>query len=424
MQEKILHFIWQHQYYKVAQAVTTGNETVQVSAQGFSNANAGPDFSEAKLKIGNVDWAGDVEIHIKSSDWNAHKHQFDKAYNKVILHVVWQKDKEVMREDGTVLPTLELNQLVDKNLLVKVDGLIHSIQPISCATQLGKVAEITIVDAVQKALVKRLERKAELVQTELNLAKGDWEEVAYRLFMRQMGMKVNGDAFYHLAENMPYKLIRKYSHSIRLVEALLFGMSGLLHSANEDEYIKALKAEYKFLAHKHCFTYQLKPEQWKFLRLRPSNFPTLRLAQAAAVLANSVNMFELFTEFADAKTLASKLKVHTSTYWQTHYRFAKDAKKTVPNFGKTSIDLLLLNIVSPLLAAYSVQTDNQQYIDKAIELATYLKPEQNRIIREWNAVGITVKNGGESQGLIELYNEHCASKKCLSCGIGFSILKK
>lgn len=424
MQENILHFIWKHQYYNIAHPVTDLGETIQVLKQGYHNLNAGPDFEQSKIKIGEVEWNGDVEIHVKSSDWNSHKHQFDKAYNKVILHVVWQKNKKVNREDGTVLPTLELINLVDKKLLEKVDGLIKSIEPISCASQLHTIPEIAIVDTIHRSLVKRLERKARLVLQELEHSNGDWSEVAYRLFMRQMGMKINSESFYDLAQLVPYRLIKKYSHSQASIEVLLFGTSGLLESAKEDSYMQTLKTEYKFLAHKHKLAHKLKPEQWKFLRLRPSNFPSLRLAQAAALLANPNSIFELFTEFSDTKELTNNLKLTTSDYWRSHYRFGKKVDNRIPNFGKSSSDLLLINVVSPLLAAYTLHIDNNMYMDKAIELTENIKPERNRILNEWKRVNIVAKNGGESQGLIELYNENCIKKNCLSCGIGYSILKK
>ncbi len=423
MRENILHFIWQHQYYNVANTILNTGSAVQIMQQGLHNSNAGPDFSQAKIKIEEVEWNGDVEIHVNSSDWYRHKHQHDKAYNRVILHVVWQMDKEVLREDKTPMPTLVLKKLVDKGLLDKVDTLINSIETISCSTQLNTVSDIVIVDNIQRLLVKRLERKAEIVLQELRYAKGDWAEVAYKLFMRQMGMKINGDAFYDLAELIPYRLIRKYHQSLKSIEALLFGGSGFLLANSKDEYALELKKEYAFLAHKHNLNKQLAPQQWKFMRLRPSNFPTLRLAQAASLLAKKTHIFEMFTEFNDAKTLESTLNFITSNYWSTHYRFEKEANGKVPLFGKTSMDLLFLNVVSPLLAAYAIYVDNQNYIDKALRLIEHIKPEKNKITKEWNKVGITAKNGGESQGLIELYNESCNKKACLTCGIGFSILK-
>lgn len=423
MRENILHFIWQHQYYNFTQAVTYSGDSIQILHQGNQNNNAGPDFEQAKINIGKVEWNGDVEIHLKSSDWKAHKHQFDKSYNRVVLHVVWEHDKEVRREDGTFLPTLVIKELVDNELLHKVDGLINSIEPIPCLSQIHKISKITLIDTIQRALISRLERKSEMVLVELETTKGDWAEVAYRLIMRQMGMKVNGDSFYDLAELVPYKLIRKYSHSQMSLEALLFGVSGLLKMAKDDEYTQFLKGEYAFLIQKHQLLNELKPQQWKFMRLRPSNFPTLRLAQTAALLAQTTNIFELFTSFSDAKEFTRGFELTTSDYWKSHYRFCKLSKKKVPDFGKSSVDLLLLNVVAPLLVAYSKKTDDQVYLNKAIVITEQVKSEKNRIIRQWETVDIHPKNGAESQGLIELYNEHCAAKKCLNCGIGYSILK-
>lgn len=423
MRENILHFIWQHQYYNFTQAVTYSGDSIQILHQGNQNNNAGPDFEQAKINIGKVEWNGDVEIHLKSSDWKAHKHQFDKSYNRVVLHVVWEHDKEVRREDGTFLPTLVIKELVDNELLHKVDGLINSIESIPCLSQIHKISKITLIDTIQRVLISRLERKSEMVLVELETTKGDWAEVAYRLLMRQMGMKVNGDSFYDLAELVPYKLIRKYSHSQMSLEALLFGVSGLLKMAKDDEYTQFLKGEYAFLNQKHQLLNELKPQQWKFMRLRPSNFPTLRLAQTAALLAQTTNIFEIFTSFSDAKEFTRGFELTTSDYWKSHYRFCKLSKKKVPDFGKSSVDLLLLNVVAPLLVAYSKKTDDQVYLNKAIVITEQVKSEKNRIIRQWEKVDIHPKNGAESQGLIELYNEHCAAKKCLNCGIGYSILK-
>ena len=424
MREHILHFIWKYQYFDVSKAVAEAGDSIIIIQQGFHNHDAGPDFGQAKLRIGNVDWVGDVEIHVKSSEWNSHKHQFDKSYNKVILHVVWENDKTITREDGTHLPVLILKDLVDLDLLNRVDVLINSIEAIPCSSQLSNVSKIVISDTIQKSLVKRLERKSKIALNELEKVKGDWNEVAYRLFMCQMGMKVNGDSFYDLAQILPYGVLKKYQNKITSIEALLFGMSGLLNGRNQDEYTQSLRSEFDFLTHKHNLTASLKPELWKFMRLRPSNFPSLRLAQAASLFAKFSNIFELFSEYLNKQELVDNLKLTSSEYWKSHYRFGVEAKKVVPSFGQASISLLILNVVTPLLAAYAFHIDSYGYMEKAIELTELIKPENNRIIREWNLRGVKPKNGAESQGLIELFNESCLNKKCLSCGIGYSILKK
>ena len=424
MQENILHFIWQHQYFKVAKAKTSDGEYIQVFKQGIYNTNAGPDFEEAKVLIGDVEWNGDIEIHVKSSDWATHKHQHDKSYNKVVLHVVWENDKKITREDQTLIPTLELKVLVDAHLISKIESLINSIEPIPCASQINLVPDLTVIETIHKSLIKRLERKSELVLDELKTAKGDWSETAYRLLMRQMGMKVNGELFYELAKSVPYHLIRKYKHSITSIEALLFGTSGFLFSSKESEYILELRKEYTFLKNKHHLVKQFEPHHWKFMRLRPSNFPTLRIAQAASILTTSSDIFEWLTEFSITKEVQNRLKVNTSIYWHTHYRFTLKENKKVPSLGKSSIDLILLNVVSPLLAAYSIYNTDDNYMTRAVNLMEGLKPEQNRIIKKWQQLSINPINGAESQGLIELYNEECMHKKCLSCAIGFKLLNK
>lgn len=422
MRENILYFIWQQQYFSFSDAKTITGESIQVIHPGFHNINSGPDFEQAKIRIGEVEWNGDVEIHVGSLDWTSHGHQHDKAYNKVILHVVWEHNGEVFRNDGTALPTLELKNLVDKGLLNRVRALIESIDAIPCSTQINKVSHITILETVHRALIKRLERKAQIVLQELFMSHGDWSETAYRLLMRQMGMKVNGEAFFELAEALPYHLIRKHKHNLIHLEALLFGVSGLLVAPKEDGYLAQLKKEFDFLSHKYGLKKQLSPEQWKFMRLRPANFPTLRIAQMASILSNPADIFEMLTEFADTKELTLHLKIKTSEYWQTHYRFKVEANRNVPSLGKTSEELILLNVVAPLLAAYSIHLADNKYMEKAVSIMEGLKPENNRIIKQWSQLGISPASGAESQGLIELYNEHCQQKACLSCSIGFKIL--
>lgn len=421
MREQILHFIWEHQYFKIGKASTLDGLPIKVINAGHINVNAGPDFEQAKLFIGDVEWNGDVEIHIKSSDWSTHSHQLDKAYNKVVLHVVWVNDKPVYREDGTIMPTLELKYLVDEEVLKKAEILLNTLASIPCYTQLHGVPEIIITNEIERAFIKRLERKAKVVMDILSTTKGDWQEVTYRFFMRQMGMKVNGEAFNELAVIIPYSLVKKYSDSVFKIESLFFGASGLLKTKTKDSYMLKLEKEYNFLAHKHKLTRELNPELWKLLRLRPANFPTLRLAQSVAMLAKNTSLFSLFTECPETIN-TSNFKV--SEYWKTHYTFNVKAAKSVPAFGKASLDLLLINVVAPLLAAFSKSIDKPVYITKALDLLSSIKPENNKIIRTWKELNIEPINAGQTQGLIELYNESCLAKKCLSCGIGFNIIKQ
>ncbi|MCF6359842.1 MAG: DUF2851 family protein [Cyclobacteriaceae bacterium] len=421
MREQFLHFIWAHQNYKKPEAFTQSHLPILVIKQGKPHANSGPDFGQAKIKIEHVEWNGDVEIHVKSSDWDVHGHQFDKAYNKVVLHVVWKHDKEVKRQDGTQLPTLVLEPLVAQSTIDRANSLLNTLASIPCEDQLKSVPKILVINEIQRAFIKRLERKGAIITEELANTKGDWDEVAYRFFMKQMGMKVNGEVFYELALVVPFSMIRKYSHSVFQLEALLFGASGMLNTSHQDDYMKELRQEYDFLAHKHKITKFLNAEMWKFLRLRPSNFPTLRLAQAAAILAKSTSIFIFFTE---KPSVLNGLKLEVSTYWKTHYKFKTVASNQVPILGKASIDLLLINVVAPLLTAYSKSLDDDLYIEKALTLLAKVKPEKNVIIRTWKELKVEAKNAGESQGLIELYNESCLQKKCLTCGIGFSLIRE
>lgn len=422
MREQLLHFIWQHQHFKNMGLVTTDGELLEVQKPGFLNEDAGPDFTEGRIKIGDVSWLGDIEIHIKSSHWAAHGHQNNMAYNKVILHVVWAYNKPAYRQDGTLIPTLELAPLVPASFIAKTEQLLNTLEAVACGSQLALVKPVLVAQEIERKLVARLQRKATAVLQVLNHTKGDWAETTYRLLMRQMGMKVNSYPFEILAKKLPYATLKKYVGKPLQMEALLFGMAGLLPSMASHPHEDQLINEFNYLAAKHKLSPALEVHQWKFLRLRPANFPTLRLAQAAALLATNTSLFEAFTSFSRPNELTQFLGAQASSYWATHYRFGKPARKTPASLGQTSRHLILLNVAAPLLAAYSLYVANSAYMHKAIEVMQSLPAEQNKITKRWKEMGVLSESGAQSQGLIELFNEHCQTKKCLTCGIGYAIL--
>lgn len=422
MQEKLLNFIWQHQLYSAKQLKTTEGEAIQLIKSGFINENAGPDFLHACIKIGAVTWNGAVEIHINSNDWDTHGHQNDKAYNKVILHVVWKHTKEVKRQDNTLIPTLELAPIVPFSFIEKAEHLLNNLEPIACASQIHNVNAITRTQEIERKLIERLERKASHVLQLLAINKGDWSETVYQSLMKQMGMKVNSHAFETLATKLPYRLIKKYAEKTLQVEALLFGVAGLLPKSSLDNYEANIIKEFEFLKIKHSITYLMEAQQWKFLRLRPANFPTLRLAQAASILASKQSLFEHLVAFKNSKELMSYLKGVPSEYWSSHYRFGKVSNTQIGGMGTTALHLLLLNVAAPLLVAYSIHAGNQSYMEKALHVMQSLPPEKNKITRAWAKMDVLANTGAESQGLIELFNENCKEKKCLSCGIGFAVV--
>jgi hypothetical protein len=423
MNESFLHYLWQFQYFDKTDLRSVEDEPITVLKTGQLNSNSGPDFSNAKIQINGMEWVGTVEIHIKSSDWNMHQHQIDAAYENVVLHVVWENDRPIFRKDNTPIPTLELKDRVEFSLLKEYKKLVNGTGAIACERSFARIDDLVKLSMMEGALMQRLENKANLVNELLKLNQGDWEETCYQLLAKNFGFKVNSDPFYQLARSLPYKIIQKQSSQLQ-VEALLFGQAGMLETKTKDEYITSIFHEYKLLAQKYQLKEsQLSPAQWRFLRLRPANFPTVRIAQFASLLYISKNIFSQVISAASFSSVLKLLAVNQSTYWISHYRFGKKAKGSVPSIGESSIQNIVINTVAPLLVAYGKYKDEQSFIDKAIELLQQLPAEQNKITRTWNSLGLKVKTAFDSQALIELYNNFCQKRQCLNCSVGVSILK-
>lgn len=434
MQEQFLHFIWQYQYFKKDHLFTHTHEKINILYPGNLNDNAGPDFGFARLYLGNLKWYGDVEIHIKSSDWNQHKHQEDPAYDNVILHVVWENDKSVNRSDGTLIPILELKNLVDTQLLHRYQELLEARQThlieqnIPCANVIQNVKPITKLSMLDKVVTQRLEKKAGEVQWLLEQNNRNWEITAYNLLAKNFGFKVNSDPFLRLSQALPFKIAAKHSHSLFQLEALLFGQAGFLEANIQEQYICDLQQEYRFFVKKFNLQKKgLSRDQWKFSRLRPANFPTLRIAQFAALFHHHQNLFAFFSQTKDFKTMVKGLKIPASHYWQNHYHFGNQMgtnKPVVKKLGQKSIENIIINTTVPLLAAMGLERDDTSYIDRAINYLQHLPPEKNKILDQWKNLSIPVKSAFDSQALIELYNNYCARRKCLQCNIGVSIMNQ
>jgi hypothetical protein len=423
MSESFLHYLWQFQYFDKNKLRSSQGEPISVIKVGQLNAHAGPDFADAKISISGIAWVGTVEIHIRSSDWQAHHHEQDAAYENVVLHVVWENDKPVFRKDGTPIPTLELKDRVDDAVLKAYRKLINNPSPVACEKSLINVPDVIKFSMMDRALLQRLENKAQLILEVLDLNHGDWDETCYQVVAKNFGFKVNADPFYQLAKSLPYKIILKQS-SLLQVEALLFGQAGMLETKTRDGYITALFREYHLLAKKYSLREsRMNPSQWRFLRLRPANFPTVRIAQLASLLFSSRNIFSRFIETDSLLTFQEVLSVKQSHYWDTHYRFGRKAKGAVPDLGESSIENILINTVAPLLAAYSKYKDDQIFIERAVVFLQQLPAEQNKIIRTWIDLGLRVKTAFDSQSMIELYTHFCQRRQCLNCAIGVSMLK-
>lgn len=424
MNESFLHFVWQFQYFTQQNLCTQEGEVLSIFNVGFLNSNAGPDFSQAKIQIGKIEWVGNVEIHMKSSDWLLHRHDQDKSYDNVILHVVWQDDKKIKRTDGTFIPTLELKNRVSKDILKKYAQLVNSSNSIPCGKVFDKVDSILKTSMLDKAILQRLESKSDEILKMVDFNKGDWEETTYQWLAKSFGFKINSEPFLQLAKSLPYKIIQKHSSSLLQIEALLFGQARMLQTKTKDEYVTTLFNEYEFLSKKYLLRETaLHFSQWKFLRLRPANFPTLRIAQFARLMFTNSNLFSKIKESKSTIELVQLIDATPSEYWQTHYHFAKKSKSKIASLGKSSKENLLINSMVPLLAAYGKYSDDYTYIDKATEILQCLPAEKNKITRCWEELGLTVKSSFDSQALIEQYNNMCQKRFCLNCVVGTSILK-
>ena len=387
------------------------------------NTDAGPDFFNGKIKVGETTWAGNIELHVNSSDWIKHKHQIDKVYDNVVLHVVYNNDLQILDKEGNTIPTLELKHLIEASLIKKHNKLIH--QPyseIACGRQVKAVDTFTINTWLNRLAIERLERKSSEIQSTLKRNKNNWEETFYQYLFKYFGLKVNALPFELLAQNTPLKIIEKH-HTIFSIEALLYGQAGYLGINLEDEYYTKLKKEYHFLKTKFDLT-PLDKSIWKMLRLRPSNFPTIRISQLANLLSNQTRLFAKIIEAETAKELQNLFNIKASDYWDTHYQFGEvvgnDSSKKI---GIATVNNIIINVIVPFTFVYGKAKLNEQLVEKALKLLESLKTENNVIIRNWSDLGVKSSNAMESQSLIELKNNYCSQKKCLICSIGNEILQ-
>lgn len=423
MSEAFLHYIWQHQYFNKTDLTSTEGQNINIIQPGLYNTDAGPDFKEAAIFIDEMEWRGHIEIHLKSSDWNAHKHQFDKAYNNTVLHVVWEDDGLITRQDGSIIPTLEVAKRVDKRLIDRYNQLIKNPKDnIPCESQLASVDSLTQVSMLDKTLMVRLERKSELVNEIYLKNQQNWEETAYQLLAMNFGFKINAEPFLVMAESLPFKILKKHGDSIFQIEALLFGQAGFLEQKREDDYYQKLQKEYQFLKGKYQLENKLSEHQWRLLRLRPANFPTVRIAQFATFIQGAESIFSVFIE-SDPRQIIKKLRTQISDYWQKHYQFTKPTSKSLLGLGLSSAENVCINTVAPLLVAYGKALDESTYIEKAETLLQTLKAEKNKIVDKMKEVGFEVKSAFDSQAALELHNNYCIKSRCLQCTIGAKLVR-
>ena len=421
MQESFLNFLWQFQYFSKIGLQTVGGQPVQVIRPGLPNTDAGPDFSNARVVINHVEWAGSVEMHLRSSDWRQHRHQENAAYENVVLHVVWQHDQAICHPDGTEIPVLCLEPFTDMKLLENYRALLENLAPVPCAPQFGMAGDIHKRQALDKALMNRLQEKSAVIGELYRKNNHDWEETTYQTLARNMGFKINAEPMLALAQSLPLKIIQKHAGSLPQIEALLFGHSGLLPANSADAYVQALQREYGFLKHKYQLESPLAAGQWKFLRLRPANFPTLRVAQLAALLHRRKNIFSSFLSLQKPEEAFSLLRTVPSEYWLEHYHFGKVSRHE-GQLGRESQNNILINSIIPIMVAYAEARDEPSHIERAVSLLEAIPAENNKITRMWENIGLPIKTAFDSQASLELYHRFCTPRRCLACPVGASLL--
>lgn len=422
MNEDLLHFIWKFGYFDATNLTTTKGEKVEIIHRGQHNTHAGPDFTNCKIKIGKVLWAGNVELHLNSSDWFLHKHQTDEAYNSIILHVVLEQNGEAAtRADGAEIPTLALGNRINAGTLSRYAELNKRRNWIPCERFFGDVSEMVRYTHLSRLLVERLEHKVEHIETLLKECANDWEQVMFVMLARYMGASINKEPFELLAKSLPVTIWARHLHEPLRIEALVFGQAGFLNEKYEDDYPNNLRKEYQYLKRLHQLT-PLPKHLFKFLRLRPSNFPTVRLAQLAGLMCNEPKLFSELAAAKDVKGAVALLEGEVNVYWKTHYHFDKLTKGARVNMGAAIKQVLIINAVAPVLFAYGRYKADETYCDKAMSWLEQCKAESNAIVTRWQKLQVKPLNAFDTQALLQLKNEHCDKFMCLSCGIGLKIL--
>ena len=422
MKEDFLHHVWQFKKFDIANLKTTKGESIQILNSGQYLQLAGPDFFNAQLIIGNQKWAGNVEIHLKSSDWYVHNHEKDSNYDSVILHVVWEHDVPIFRKDNSEIPTLELKEYVSLSDLHKYQSLVSQKSWIYCENELQNVDEFVFKNWQERLFFERLERKSQLIFELAEDSNQDWELVLFCLLAKNFGLNTNGEMFYKVAKSIPFSVVRKESYSLESLEALLLGQVNLLSHDFQDSYARELQKSYHYLVQKHQLLEKVIGSV-EFFKHRPDNFPTIRLAQLANLYFHRKNLFSLVMNSNSVNELYQVFNVGVSHYWQTHYSFDKESSKKMKKLSKSFIDLLVINTIIPLRFTYA-RSQQKEIIQELIDLAITIPSEQNVIIEKFEVFGKRSKNVYESQALLELKKNYCDYKKCLDCAIGHFILKK
>ncbi len=421
MKEDFLHYVWRYMKFDHASLQTTKGLSVIIFNYGQYLQVSGPDFFNARLSIDGLEWAGNVEIHLRASDWYAHNHQRDTAYDNVILHVVWEDDMPVFRRDRSEIPTLELKHYVTPETITIYKELLRPKDWIFCERQIAEVEEIIMINWLERLFFERLERKSAALAAILDSTSGDWEAVLFLLLAKNFGLNRNGDAFFEMAGKIPYNIIRKEAVSAVNLEALFFGLSGLLHEKREDSWYKDLYQTWDFLKSKYKLDGHVEaiPE---FFRLRPDNFPTIRLSQLAHLYAERRNLFDLVVKENEVGAMREIFRVKSAPYWESHYQFDRGSPRKTKRLSNPFIDLVIINAVIPLRFAYG-QYAARDPTEELIGLLRDIPPEDNSVVKRFASFGIRAVNAFESQSLLQLRSQYCERSRCLQCAVGVRLLK-
>lgn len=418
-----MQYVWKHRLWRSEDMVTNTGKKVRVVDPGLLNIDAGPDFFNAKIEIDGHMWVGNVEMHYRATDWKRHRHDSDKAYDSVILHVVAKDDAPVRRTNGELIPQLVLE--VSPQFNADYASLVGATIEVPCATKIKQVPHLTIVEWVEGLAFERLHGKVERIHQLLDSFNGSWEDVCYVTLARNFGFGINNDAFERLARRTPLRLLGKHSDSVLQIEALLFGQAGMLDAQKPgmDSYYNQLCTEYAFLSNKFQLT-PMEKESWKLFRIRPQNFPYRRIAMLAQFIEGGFRMMNRILEAEGEKEMRALFEVELSGYWTKHYTFGKPNERATATLSRNSIDIILINTVAPLLYAYGELTGNYEMTDKAIKLLEDLRAESNSIVSHFVAYGIDCPDALTSQALVQLKREYCDARKCIYCKIGHHLLSK
>lgn len=417
MREEFLYYLWENRLLD-KNIVTTDGESVSIMSVGVRNHNSGPDFLDSKIKIGNTLWIGHVEMHVNASDWFRHGHHNDKAYDNVILHVVYVNDSERLS-----IPTLEIKGCFDESIYSKYKVFMQTQQWVACGKQISHIQAFTWLSWLERVVVERLEEEISDVQKRLAANNFDWEETAYQRVMRYLGLKVNNDAFEWLSRLLPLRILRKHIDNPEQIEAMFFGCAGFLEREFTEPYPLLLQREFKVLKSKFDLI-TMPATYWKFLRLRPPNFPTIRLAQMSALVRSCDNLMSKILALNDIDQIRGLFDVEINDYWTTHYLFEKSSKTHRKSLGAAAVDVLLVNAIVPVMFCYGMSHDNQELKDRSIGFLEKIAAEDNLIVRSFKELGVIVCNAQQSQAIIHLYNNYCRCRRCLECRVFTAIIKE